>query len=485
MRRTFFSAIFTILAAALFPQDDIKNFVEEYLAGPELQPAVWSVSAAYADTGENIFNYNEKKSLSPGSNMKLITSAAALLGLGEDFRFETDLALYGEVSRGKLNGDLVIFGKGDPTVGSEFGGGGWGAAAAARLVNDWLKRLEANSVALDIIADQSAFYPYGIPYGWPWGELGSIYGAVPMPVNYHENVFVIQIFASGNSQKSRTAKIEPFFPDLEIDNNLAPGTGSDFVYSIFWPPFRDILTLSGTIPDDGALYSIRCADMKPGEALGHGIALELSALGADVKAKPSSIDESYIPEKPLLMETTLYSAPLSEILYYQNHRSVNLYAECICKAIGWKMFSNFGTEYGAAGIEEILRGAGLPVENSMIFDGSGLFLGNLVTTELICKLLVYMKNSPLSDAFYSSMAYAGDPQSISFYQDIGAGTILAGNLKLKTGTLEGVKAHSGYLTGAKSGRPIAFSIIMNHFTVPVIEIAAIHEELMLLIAENY
>ncbi|HEX9917574.1 MAG TPA: D-alanyl-D-alanine carboxypeptidase, partial [Pyrinomonadaceae bacterium] len=128
-------------AAAVTPPrtlEALRESIGEVLREPELAPALVGIKVVSLDTGRVLFEENAGKLLVPASNMKLYTVAAALDRLGADFRFKT--SVYAQElpdKKGKLRGDLILYGRGDPTFATRFNGGDYFKAIdelAARVV---------------------------------------------------------------------------------------------------------------------------------------------------------------------------------------------------------------------------------------------------------------------------------------------------------------------------------------------------------------
>lgn len=99
-------------------------------------------------------------------------------------------------------------------------------------------------------------------------------------------------------------------------------------------------------------------------------------------------------------------------------------------------------------------------------------------TDLLC----YARRQPWFTAYYTALGIAGDLEDQNFCADFGIGTALEKNARLKSGTLRRVRAHSGYLTG-KSGRLIAFSLIVNNHQATKTEIYNVHLAVLEQLAE--
>src|ERR1700758_2258389 len=105
-----------------FAQQTINDFINELKKENELQNASVSLCAVDAQTGTVVCEYDSKRSLSPASTMKIITTACALQLLGKDFKYETLLQYSGTFDKttGIIDGDLYIKGSGDPSLNSEY-----------------------------------------------------------------------------------------------------------------------------------------------------------------------------------------------------------------------------------------------------------------------------------------------------------------------------------------------------------------------------
>ena len=156
--------------------DELRDGIEEILQKPELAAAMSAVKVASLDTGHVLFERNSDKLVRPASNMKLYTVAAALDRLGPDFRFRT--SIYANTkpdATGTIKGDMILYGRGDPSLATRFNDGDYYKgvdALAARIVEAGVKRVEG-----DLVGDESYFN--GPPYGdgWSWDDLTWYYGA--------------------------------------------------------------------------------------------------------------------------------------------------------------------------------------------------------------------------------------------------------------------------------------------------------------------
>src|SRR3954471_7032001 len=94
----------------------LHRVLDSLLEAPETRQARWGVLVVEPDGGDTLYSRDAGKLFIPASNMKLITAAVALDVLGPDFRFATPVIGRGEMRGGVLDGDLLVVGRGDPTV---------------------------------------------------------------------------------------------------------------------------------------------------------------------------------------------------------------------------------------------------------------------------------------------------------------------------------------------------------------------------------
>ncbi|HAE87267.1 TPA: D-alanyl-D-alanine carboxypeptidase/D-alanyl-D-alanine-endopeptidase, partial [Candidatus Marinimicrobia bacterium] len=157
---------------------------------PALKHAQWSVYAMYADNGEIIIDHHSDESLAPASGLKLVTTAASLLELGENFQFKTELAYRGDINwRGVLKGDLVVIGGGDPVLGSDWLKSAIQMDSLKVMLVQAVKKAGIQSVKGDLILDVSIFDDQVLPDDWVWTDIGNYYGAGVWGLNLANNLY--------------------------------------------------------------------------------------------------------------------------------------------------------------------------------------------------------------------------------------------------------------------------------------------------------
>ena len=174
----------------------------------------------------------------------------------------------------------------------------------------------------------------------------------------------------------------------------------------------------------------------------------------------------------------LHKSPeLKDIVYIVNKRSNNLYTELLLKNVAYKKTGLGSTDNGIEILEDFLNGNGINTDALILYDGCGLSREDAISAKMMVDLLSVNMNKKYFADFYNSLGIVGDPNDISFYKNLGVGTALEKNARMKSGSIVGVRSYSGYLKD-KSGRTIVFSMIANNYKGSGSNVSKIHLELM-------
>ncbi len=406
------------------------------------------VSLTVADTtGKIIFHYNDQYGVAPASNMKVFTSIAALDLLGKDYQYKTEIGFTGSVKDSILNGNLLIVGNGDPSTGS------WRFAQTSP--DTLLKRFAAllrskgiNAVNGQIIIDGSRFSSNTLPGGWSWEDMGNYYGAGTWGFNWHENQYDMQLKPAKNKgDKPEIVKTDPELTNVTFINQLstaAAGTGDNSI--IFLPPNSDVAIIEGTIPQ-GDLFSVSGSLPEPYTsfiaALKKGFAdNNIQHNGGFQTSADFELLNKTVPKYDTLVGNIL-SPTLDSLIYFFMKRSINLYGEDLIKTLALQKKGIGNTDDGVDIVKQFWIDRGIEKNALHIVDGSGLSASARVTTAALVKALVYAGKQPWFPSFYNALPIVND-------------------MHMKTGTIGGVRAFSGYQTAA-NGKAYAFSIIVNNY----------------------
>lgn len=462
-----------------FANEELSQIIDKQIHSAPLKHAQWSVYAEYADTGETIVDFNGEKSLAPASGLKVISTGVALILLGESFRFETRLHYDGEISdTGILQGNLYLVGGGDPTLGSDHVKG---SLDLKKLMKTWavsIKKLGIRQITGNVIADISFFDQDTVPDFWTWSDIGNYFGAASSALCIHDNLYSLY-FTPGSliGDRAEIVRTEPKVEGLEFDNHMRTGkTGSGDNGYVYCAPKQQIATLRGTIPAGVNEFAIKGSIPDPPLFAARYLTeyLQQSCITVTGPATVINRQQGYDKKKKIC---TIYSPPLTEIIHITNKKSVNLYAEQLVKMIARKGTGIGSTKRGITIIENTLKSLGIDTGGLALFDGSGLSRNTLITTKICVRFLSAMTKQKTFSTFYDSISVAGDPNDKGHVKSFGAGTSIAFNARVKTGYIQGVRSHSGYIR-SHSKRLISFSLICNNFSSPTKIIDTIHESVL-------
>ena len=214
--------------------------------------------------GKVLAQVNADKMLVPASNMKLITTGAALHMLGPSHTFETALAYDGSVKDGVLMGNLHIIGGGDPTLGSKDSI----ATPVERTFAVWEKMLRDAGIRRiegHIIGDGRSFEGMMEEPTWLWNDTGTYYGAGVSGLMFYENMQSFSV--SAGSSVGAPVNMKPSYPDCPwMDFRYACSTGKagtgDRLY-MYTSDLAPVAEIRGTFGVDRAAKRVDCANKYP------------------------------------------------------------------------------------------------------------------------------------------------------------------------------------------------------------------------------
>jgi D-alanyl-D-alanine carboxypeptidase/D-alanyl-D-alanine-endopeptidase (penicillin-binding protein 4) len=447
------------------PAPALAAAIRRIIDAPRFAAATWGVKVVSLDSGRVLFEHNAGKYFVPASNTKLFTEAMALQVLGPERRIRTSLYAAAEPGPdGALAGDLILYGRGDPTLMRPWNDGPYRPDPLEALARQ-LQDRGVRTIRGDLVGDDSCFDapPYGP--GWEWEDLRFAYGAAPSALTLHHDVVDVWVcpgavagrpcflfaqpgqgLASFSSTATtcapgaeRPVRIDrwPGEPTIRVSGSLAVGAA----------PVRLTITVN-----DSALWG---AGLLERALARHGILVQgrVRAMHARDRATPLETDR-------LVELGHLESPPMLEMLRELGKDSDNLYAQLITLQVG--ALRPGGGDTAAQGMLAMaawMARAGLAPGEAVLEEGSGLSRRNLLKPDAIIQLLTYMDRQPEAAAFRSLLPVAGVDGTLRARL---RNTAAQGNLAAKTGTLRGTQALSGYVTTA-GGERLAFTILRNNY----------------------
>ena len=473
------SSFFSFLLTLGYSQtiQDLKNEVSKLVADLDLKNASISFYAIDLTNNQVVAGLNSNKSLVPASTTKLVTTASALEILGGDTRFKTQILHTGSIDTlcRVLNGDIIIKGGGDPSLGAERYSKHYGD-----FINQWaikIKALGIDSINGRVIGDASCFTSQTTPSTWIWGDLGNYYGASPSGLSIYENTCKVE-FESGkkNGDSTIITCVMPFVPEFNIENEVkSTNTKKDESY-FYGAPFQVNRIVKGGIPLNKKGFDVKSSIPDPSLLAAFELDMEMRMMGVKLKDKYTTrrILEFDGDEETRLITKT-YSPKLTDIINQTNTYSINLYAEHLLNLIGLKVYKSGDPESGTTAITNFWKGKGIDVEGLYLNDGSGLSRFNAISAMHLVSILEYMKKSENYNEFYNSLPIAGRSGTI---RSIGKKTFAENNLRAKSGYMTRARSYAGYVT-TKSKRELAFALIVNNYNCTPYEMKKKMESLMI------
>jgi D-alanyl-D-alanine carboxypeptidase/D-alanyl-D-alanine-endopeptidase (penicillin-binding protein 4) len=407
------------------------------------------------DTGETLFDAKGSQPLSPASNMKLLTTAAALKLLGGKFKFRTQLLADAEVSGGTLKGPLYVFGGGDPNISGRFYEGD-----NLALFRQWAAKLkQAGITRIDggLRYDSTLFGSDGYCEGWPNDDQYiKWYCAEVSALAFNDNCVGVRVLPTQPGKPAKI-KLSPSTKYVTIVNETTTARGRKGAeIGIVRPRGENTITVKGTIYEQATWgYFIDVTVHDPARYAATVLRETLEAEGITVggDTAPCVLTAKEIEHCRVLHE---HNMGLLDALGPINTNSQNLHAELLLRQLGLRYAGKGTFATSRAAMKDFLQGRGWWHEGLRVVDGSGLARDNRVTAELLTNVLAEMARDKSFNAFRDSLAVAGE-----------SGTLekrlrdkeLRGTIHAKTGYINGVRALSGYLINDK--RRLAFSILMN------------------------
>ncbi|MCE7064000.1 D-alanyl-D-alanine carboxypeptidase/D-alanyl-D-alanine-endopeptidase [Dyadobacter sp. CY326] len=421
-----------------------------------------SVSVKKVKEGSNVFALKAERSLPSASTLKLVSTATVLALFGGDFKFQTFLEHDGVVRNDTLLGNLYIHGTGDPSLGSDRFKG---YPAANELIIRWVaavKKAGIRYIKGKVIADASFFDTETIASTWIWGDIGNYYGAGVQGLNFNENLYKIK-FKPGVEPGDPTTflGIEPAIPYLTFTNQVTTaekGSGDQTI--VYSSPLGNAVVLTGTIPAGPAVFSVKGSIPNPAEYA--AFALKTNLLASAVSVGENPIPESGSPvanPNPKIVLDKYDSPPLRDLCQQTNFWSINLYADTFLKQAGKRLVGKSAFDDAANAVTGYWSGRGADLRGFYIKDGSGLSPSASITTHSLTDILNVANKDVSFNDFYKSIGVLGVNGTV---RNLAKGSKAAGNMHVKSGSIEGTRAYAGYVT-SKSGSLLSFSIIAHKY----------------------
>lgn len=452
----------------------LEAAIDAVINRPQFRRARWGIlieSLSPQAINPVLYSHDAQRYFIPASNVKLLTTAAALHQLGSDFRIKTSIY---QTSTNSLR----VVGRGDPSL-------------TNTQLKDLAQQLKRQGVRYvpQLIVDPGYFQGETINLTWDWQDIQSDYGTSVNSLILNQNAVELTLSPQKIGQPLRISWSDMIAAQQwKIANNSVTSKVSTpdsiTVSAVFGQP---LLQIKGQLAVDAKPEIIGLPVLDPDKYFLQHLQAALAAEGITVASAAVRTNTQTSGDREL---AKIESPPLASLLIETNQESNNLYAEVLLRTLG-ATTSNSGAgrgvlpllpttdiaELGLQQIKQALTSLGVNPQSYVLADGSGLSRQNLVSPEAITQTLKLIAQTPQAATYRASLSIAGVNGTL---ERRFVNTVAQGNLQAKTGTLTGASALSGYLN-VPDYQPLVFSIMVNQsHESPTLQRQAIDEIILLL-----
>ncbi len=483
--RIFSTSLTCLILILVIFSGDVTNAqqldpVRDIIDRSQASSSFWSV-VVRSSNGETIYEYNSEKLIRPASNLKLITSAAFLERIGEDYQFETTLYGTGEQIGNRWAGDLYIKGSGDPSINSEA------YDDPLFLFERWYMLLDSMGIdAVDgnIIGHDGLFDDIPYPRGWEWDDLSYFYAPEISALSFNLNVVDLEVIANGSPGSKPSITWFPFETsyvqfvneqlvtprDTKFDESYRRDLGSNTIY------------LRSTLPE-GYYETEPLSVHNPSLYFVDTFKRYLERQGIAVRGQLLLSKEHVDWTAPGFKELdTHQSRPLHTMITRLNRESDNFYAEMLLKNLASMEYGVPGsTELGLNIVKEFMNANGFDTTSVTLRDASGMAPATSLKASELNQFLYNLQSKPYFDHYFQSLSVGSRNGTLRYrFQN----NLIAENFRGKTGFLSGVRSLSGYLETA-NGERLVVTIATNNYAVKTAVVDLIHERILNYFYTNY
>ena len=443
--------------------------IDAWIAQPRFSAADWGIAVVSLDSGRTLYAHNAGRLFLPASTAKLYTAALALDTVGGDYRIPTRLLGGGSIRQGRLDGPLVLYGMGDPSLGTGASAD-WADQLAAQLAARGVRRVRG-----DLVADDGYFVGPATGSGWEADDLQSWFAAPTSALSVDENTVAVTVRPAARAGQPARLSFEPDEAAPPVAGTLLTGaahTPADI--NLYRAPGDATVHAFGRLPAGMVPPRYRLAVADPaalaGKLLQHALARHGIGLAGHLRVLHWPQDDTALLAHAQVLGQVL-SPPLIDVLTSGLKRSQNLYLENILQIAGVKARADAAAsdslpdgflsneDWGIRALHVLLGRIGIPPGAALLQEGTGLSRQDLTTPAALVRLLQYLAAQPYAARLRDALPVAGKDGTLQWRM---RGTPAEGNVHAKTGSMTYVACLAGYLTTA-AGERLAFAIMLNQY----------------------
>jgi D-alanyl-D-alanine carboxypeptidase/D-alanyl-D-alanine-endopeptidase (penicillin-binding protein 4) len=464
----------SVVSVPAVAQKDLKRRIEARMDAPPFNRQLWGV-AVVDEGGRLLYGRNQDRLFVPASNTKLVVSAVASALLPPDWKVKTSL-YGGPVVNGVLQGDLILYGRGDPTIDRRCyatdstlaGACDTDPFARLRQLVDTLRAKGVRGITGDVVGDGSYFETTLVHPNWEAFDLNWWYAAPVSGLGFHDNSVDFDWTPGPAPGTPAAITMNPNLGDIEFENRtvtVAPGGETDIGDRFFRHPGTLQIWAEGTVALDNPPHTESFSLPDPGLYAARALRQVLAEAGISVLGGTRSTTDStaYAALRRTAPLAEASSRPLRDWIFPILNTSQNWFAEMLLKQLG-RQFGKAGSWPEGLEVERRFLIDSVKVDSTQfsLSDGSGLSSSNLITPLAFTQLLRYMRRHPRYATFAAGLPQAGVVGSL---RNRFLGTPLAGRVRAKTGSISRVVTLTGYIE-LDRGRTLTFSVLANHHAQP-------------------
>ncbi len=449
----------------------------------------WGLLVVDARTGETLYQKNADKYFVPASNMKLLTTALALDTLGPDYRFRTTIETNGAITAdGKLSGDLVLVGRGDPNLSNrkfpfdtkeEFDGP---PEKALGELADGIVARGVKEISGDVVGDDSYFPRERYPEGWEIDDMVWEYGAAISAIVVDDNTVTLELVPGEKAGDAVQTAVEPPEQEFTVRNEVSTtGAREKPDLRLTREPGSNVVVVSGTIPAKSAPHKLVLAIEEPAQHAAMLLAKLLADRGVKLDGRVRVQHEPDPAEATRTVLVEHLSIRLGDAVKLVNKISQNLHTEVLLRAAARQNGRWSEPEDLPKFPREFYAKAGIPADDVVQTDGSGLSRHDLVTPRALVTLLDFAQKQAWFPPYYASLPVAGVDGTLNERMKNSG---ISGKIHAKTGSVSHVRALSGFAE-TPGGRRLIFSFLANNQSGKSHEVSEALDGLCLAMIEEF
>lgn len=446
MRR--FATLVLVLAMSVqAAETELPGRIRSALDARNIAHDSLSVFVADVETGETVLQWRSDEARNPASTIKLLTTLVALDVLGPAYRWRTDVYAKGKLSGGRLDGDLLLKGYGDPFLVTE---------RVWQLLRN-IRHAGVREITGDLLLDDS------------WFDVGdydpAAFDRQPLRAyNVAPNALLMNFkvvrywFEPDHEAGTVKVRLDPPLENIGVKNrlDLANGRCRGYQRGITMTANNaiDEVTFSGQFPSGCDRYSMDRTALTHNEFV-YGL---FGSLWRESGGLFEGGWRNVIVEEDIEPLLSFDSLPLTDMIARINKHSNNVMVRQLLYTLGAEANGAPGTEEsGKAVISKWLTDNGLASTKISIENGAGLSRNTRTTAKDMAEMLQFAWRQPYMPEYLASMALSGlDGTLRRRFNDAD----LLGKAHLKTGSLDHVTAIAGYLQ-SRSGRRFVIVAMQN------------------------